>query len=670
MKPFYSVFRVVILIAMLIVTPGSAASAQTARTRGPGPQPQLQQASEAANRTNRIIVKFKDATGSLSSDEQARTAQILSARSGMAMRYLRSMSDDAQVLELPERLPLEQVQSLAEQLMALPNVEYAEPDKVFHYTLTPNDPQYTSQWHYKDTWGINAPAAWNVTTGSTSTVVAVLDTGITNHPDLSGRTVQGYDFVSTALDGNDGNGRDSDPSDPGDWITNAESTTPDGYFETCAVSNSSWHGTHVAGTIGANSNNGVGVAGINWKARILPVRVLGKCGGYLSDIADGLRWAAGLPVAGVPANANPAKVVNISIGGEGACSPTYQSAINSVTAAGTIVVVAAGNEAQDASSSEPGNCNGVITVAATAFDAFRAHYSNYGSVVEISAPGGDFYWDPGVLSTSNTGMTGPASDNYAYYEGTSMAAPHVTGVVSLMLARNPFLTPAQVLQILQNTARDFPAESDCSGTSDCGAGIVDAAAAVNAVTPQTFSDVSTGYWAWNYVERLYTAGITGGCSSTPIRYCPESTVTRAQMAIFLLKATHGSSYAPPAVGGSTGFGDVSTNYWAAAWVKQLAAEGITSGCGTGSYCPEGAVTRAQMAVFLLRAKHGAGYTPPAVGAGTGFGDVPAGYWAGAWIKQLAAEGITGGCGSGNYCPESPVTRAQMAVFLVNTFNLP
>jgi len=245
----------------------------------------------------------------------------------------------------------------------------------------------------------------------------------------------------------------------------------------------------------------------------------------------------------------------------------------------------------------------------------------------------------------------------------------VAGVASLMLAVAPQLTASQVRSLLTASAKPFPTGSSCT-TALCGAGIVDAAAAVNAVTPQTFSDVSTGYWAWNYVERLYTAGITGGCSSTPIRYCPESTVTRAQMAIYLLKATHGSSYAPPAVGGSTGFGDVSTNYWAAAWVKQLAAEGITSGCGTGSYCPEGAVTRAQMAVFLLRAKHGAGYTPPAVGAGTGFGDVPVGYWAGAWIKQLAAEGITGGCGSGNYCPENPVTRAQMAVFLVNTFNFP
>ena len=185
-----------------------------------------------------------------------------------------------------------------------------------------------------------------------------------------------------------------------------------------------------------------------------------------------------------------------------------------------------------------------------------------------------------------------------------------------------------------------------------------------------FADVPPGYWALDFIERLYLAGITGGCATSPLRYCPEETVTRAQMAVFLLRGRHGSSYIPPGVGGSTGFGDVPTDYWAAAFIKQLAAEGITSGCGGGNYCPEQPVTRAQMAVFLLRSKYGAVYTPPAVGTGTGFGDVLPDYWAAAFIKQLVAEGITVGCGGGNYCPEQPVTRAQMAVFLVRTFGLP
>ena len=185
-----------------------------------------------------------------------------------------------------------------------------------------------------------------------------------------------------------------------------------------------------------------------------------------------------------------------------------------------------------------------------------------------------------------------------------------------------------------------------------------------------FLDVQNAYWAGDYIERLYAAGITGGCGTNPLRYCPEGTVTRAQMSVFLERGMHGSSYSPPAVGSSTGFGDVQITHWAAKWIKQLAIDGITAGCGGGRYCPESSVTRAQMAVFLLRAKHGASYRPPAVGSSTGFGDVQPTHWAAAWIKQLVAEGITAGCGNGNYCPESPVTRAQMAVFLVKTFNLP
>jgi len=167
---------------------------------------------------------------------------------------------------------------------------------------------------------------------------------------------------------------------------------------------------------------------------------------------------------------------------------------------------------------------------------------------------------------------------------------------------------------------------------------------------------------------LYKAGVTGGCSVTPLNYCPDSTVTRAQMAVFLLKGMHGSSYTPPAVGAGSGFTDVATDYWAAAWIKQLAAEGITGGCGAGIYCPDATVTRAQMAIFLLKAKHGSSYSPP-IATGV-FTDVPVGYWADKWIEQLASEGITGGCGTGIYCPDNSVTRAQMAVFLVKTFNLP
>ena len=188
------------------------------------------------------------------------------------------------------------------------------------------------------------------------------------------------------------------------------------------------------------------------------------------------------------------------------------------------------------------------------------------------------------------------------------------------------------------------------------------------VSVPIFVDVPFTYWANSYIERLYKAGITGGCTTTPLNYCPDSSVTRAQMAIFLLKGIHGSSYTPPTVGISTGFTDVAVDYWAAAWIKQLAAEGITGGCGPGVYCPDATVTRAQMAVFLLKAKHGSSYNPPA--ASGVFSDVPIGYWADKWIEQLAAEGVTSGCGAGIYCPDADVTRAQMAVFLVKNFSLP
>jgi uncharacterized protein YkwD len=187
-------------------------------------------------------------------------------------------------------------------------------------------------------------------------------------------------------------------------------------------------------------------------------------------------------------------------------------------------------------------------------------------------------------------------------------------------------------------------------------------------TTLLFGDVPADYWSSAWIARLYEAGITGGCGNG--NYCPEDTVTRDQMAVFLERGIHGAAYNPPAVGNTTGFGDVSTGYWAASWIKQLVADGITSGCGPGMYCPEAPVTRAQMAVFLLRSKHGADYSPPAVGSTTGFNDVPTSYWAAAWIKQLVAEGITAGCGAGMYCPEDPVTRAEMAVFLVRAFALP
>jgi subtilisin family serine protease len=486
-----SIRRIFIVVALLlvIVVPMSAPPSADARpdvglgAASASSRLAYQAASEVP--TNQIIIKYK-ATADISgvkAPAHPDRISTLSAVAGVQLEYFREMSGDAHVLRLPSKLTVSEASLIAEKLMTLGDVEYAEPDRILRHTATPNDPQYTNQWHYYDTWGINAPGAWDITTGSSDVVVAVIDTGITNHADLSGRTLPGYDFISDARIANDGNGRDSDPSDPGDWITSAESAF--GFFQGCQVTNSSWHGTHVAGTIGAATNNGVGVAGINWVSKIVPVRVLGKCGGYSSDIIDGMRWAAGLSVSGVPANPNPAKVLNMSLGGQGACGTAQQNAITEITNHGTTVIVAAGNSNADARGYNPASCNGVIAVAATNRSGNRASYSNYGSVVGISAPGGET--GNGVLSTLNTGTQGPVADTYAYYQGTSMATPHVVGVASLVLSMSPTLSPLQVRQILQNTARAFPVSSTCN-TSICGSGIVDAAAAVGAVPRITSLD--------------------------------------------------------------------------------------------------------------------------------------------------------------------------------------
>ena len=473
-------FAAFLFLAILILPLGTSASNMALQSSEATPSTTVNQdATQVEPPTDQIILKYKvpSAVISASGLASAMEMQRLSDAAGVPLTYVREMSGDAYVLGLPSPMPLEEVQAIADRLSALPEVEYAEPDAIMQHTLTPNDPRYTDQWHYfapgSGHYGINAPAAWAITTGSSSIVVAVIDTGITNHVDLVGRTVPGYDFITSVATANDGNGRDSDPSDPGDWSAANEC------YAGSPARNSSWHGTHTAGTIGAASNNGVGVAGVNWTSKLLPVRVLGKCGGTTSDIVDAMRWSAGLTVPGVPNNANPAKVLNLSLGGSGACGTTEQNAINAIVTAGTTIVISAGNSNANASGFSPGNCNNVITVAATNRDGSRASYSNYGAVVEISAPGGetDVSSSNGVLSTLNTGTQGPLADTYTYYEGTSMAAPHVAGVASLMLSSNPTLTPDQIILIMRITATSFPVGSTCT-TSVCGSGIVNAGAAV------------------------------------------------------------------------------------------------------------------------------------------------------------------------------------------------
>src|SRR5690606_34967652 len=268
---------------------------------------------------------------------------------------------------------------------------------------------------------------WDVTNGA-GVVVAVLDTGITNHSDLNANVLPGYDFISDVNVAGDGNGRDSNAADPGDYQ---------------GGSSSSWHGTHVAGTIAAVTNNNSGVAGVAFGAKIVPVRVLGRGGGYLSDIADGIVWAAGGSVGGVPGNPNPAEVINMSLGGAGSCSSSYQSAINSAVSRGTTVVVAAGNSNANVSGYNPGNCSNVVSVASTDRAGARSSFSNYGSLIDVSAPGSD------IASTVNTGSTTPSTAGYSLMSGTSMAAPHVAGVAALIQsAAGGNLTPAEVEAVL------------------------------------------------------------------------------------------------------------------------------------------------------------------------------------------------------------------------------
>ena len=436
-----------------------------------------------SDQTDRIIVKYKDENGPVVMKGRmaaaVRAAAPLSVsrkalvdragqQFGMLVRESHAIATGARIFKLDRKVTLADAARLAADLKERdPSVEYAEPDRLMHPLFVPNDSMYNQQWDFFEaTGGMNVPAAWDKSTGA-GIRVAVIDTGYRPHADLSGQILAGYDFISDATIGNDGNGRDSDASDPGDWTAAGECGAGQ------PASNSSWHGTHVAGTIAAVTNNGSGVAGIAYGAKIVPVRVLGKCGGYTSDIADGIIWASGGTVSGVPNIAARAQVINMSLGGGGACDTTTQNAINSARSRGTVVVVAAGNESQNASNSNPANCSGVITVAATNRSGGRASYSNYGTIVDVAAPGGDS--GAAILSTLNAGTKSPGADSYAGYMGTSMATPHVAAVVALMLSKNPNLTPDQVESSLKASTRPFPAS--CSG---CGTGIVDASAAVNA----------------------------------------------------------------------------------------------------------------------------------------------------------------------------------------------
>jgi serine protease len=421
--------------------------------------------------TNRLIVKFNtQADTEPREDKPAERLNQLNSRAGMALSHGRYLTSNTGVYILPRWVPEDVATSIAMRLAADPSVEYAEPDPLRRPLFVPNDTFYHQQWYlFEDAGGIRLSDAWDRERGTANIVIALLDSGILNHSDLApARLVPGYDFISDPDIANDGDGRDADPADPGDWVVAGECAPDEPAFS------SSWHGTQITGTIGATTDNAAGIAGVTHRTRLLMLRVLGKCGGFTSDIVEAMRWAAGLSVQGVPANANPARVINLSFGGEGKCTRLEQDTIDDINARGTVIIVAAGNEAGDVDKYSPASCHGVITVAATTRDGGLTSYTNTGTGIDVSAPGGDFR--DGILVISNNGDTLPAVDDFFLVAGTSYAAAQVSGIAALMLSVNNDLNPQQVGDILVGSARPF-SDASCNQLI-CGSGIVDAGAAV------------------------------------------------------------------------------------------------------------------------------------------------------------------------------------------------
>jgi serine protease len=499
---------------------GPAGAAERAPVRH---QPAAAQRSEAA----RVIVQFRSDAPVLRAQAQStgtpvgpRAAEAMGQRLHLALVDGRAIGPRMQVLKASGI----GAQALAARLSADSQVEWAVVDQRRFATAAPNDPLYprqtdgttptAGQWYLRPNSGevkasIDVEPAWAVTTGSSSVVVAVLDTGVRfNHPDLSGKLLAGYDFVgyggsASVATANDGDLADADASDPGDWITAAENAS--GEFKDCGESDSSWHGTQVSGLVGAATNNGVGIAGIGRGVQVLPVRVLGKCGGYDSDIIAGMRWAAGFAVSGVTTNPKPARVLNLSLGSAGDCSSAYRSVMSDLTAAGVTVVAAAGNDGL--AIGVPANCPNVIAVTGVRHAGTKVGYSNLGPEAVVSAPAGNCVNQTGtclypIVTTTNTGTTSPAASTYSDGDvrltlGTSFSSPIVAGTVALMLSADPALTPADVRSLLMSTARPFPSSGAGSGvgacrppgsvaqvdecyctTSTCGAGLLDAGVAV------------------------------------------------------------------------------------------------------------------------------------------------------------------------------------------------
>ena len=476
----------------------------------------------------RIIVKLRS-TGSDSRTQALMAGDSitrLAERSGVELRRARNLTPRLLVVDVDGGVTREALDAVRADV----EVEYAEPDRRRYLHALPNDPLFAGQWYLQARAGapsaVDAEHAWDTTTGSGDVVIAVLDTGVLfDHPDLGratagGRLLPGFDFISNTTFANDGDGRDADPSDPGDFVTQTDKSSP--AFAGCSLMNSSWHGTRVAGIIAARTGNSEGIAGSTWSPWILPVRVLGKCGGYDSDILAAMLWAAGISVAGVPDNLFPAHVENLSFGSSGGCTPAYREVIDQIVAAGTLVVVSAGNEGGPVAA--PANCSGTAAVAGLRHAGTKVGYSSLGPEVAVSAPAGNCV-NTGVGQTClfsidtafNRGTTSPGAHGYTDQidsnVGTSFSAPIVAGIAGLMMSLNANLGPAAVIQRLrEGAAIPFPASADATiptchlpvgpgdlqnrecncTTSTCGAGMANAPGALAAALRPVAAIAATG----------------------------------------------------------------------------------------------------------------------------------------------------------------------------------
>lgn len=468
---------------MLLLT-APAYAVPTSSYAAAGPDTRAARTTEG--QTDQIIIKYK------SSGQKARHLELpeaaadqiarLGSQVGVPLKHLRRNFAGASVARLDRSRMVTDILEIARRLQAAePDIEFAEPDRIHHpAALQTNDPRLQSMWGHGmidvfNAWDSGASGDVSKATTGSGVTVAVIDTGYRPHEDLTANVLPGYDFISDSWRANDGNGRDSDATDAGDALTSGEC----GNGVPGENRSASWHGTHVAGTIVGVGNNGLGIAGIAYAAKLLPVRVLGKCGGYDSDISDAIVWAAGGDVPNVPSNKTPAQVINMSFGGSGPCGlygSTLSQAVSEAKLRGAVLIAAAGNEASPTSNVRPANCQGVIAIAAVDRDRNKAPYSNYGSPTALAAPGGamSYTGDPnGILSTYNSGATSPGSDSYQFLQGTSMAAPHAAGAVALMLSKNPALRTSI-------TSRLVTTNTSPVNCTNCGAGGLNAAKAVHA----------------------------------------------------------------------------------------------------------------------------------------------------------------------------------------------